>query len=161
MINSMDVAAISHYGQDHHSPLELRRKAAVLFSRALRRGRLRTFCHRLIGREYRLRDLAQVAGDARQQPPRPAGIVHVPLARIVGSENRVRDFDGAFNPLSEHNSDRWIGIAAARRRGTVLPPVDLIQAGDEYYVRDGHHRISVARAAGQREIEANILYVLA
>ena len=160
MINRMDVAAISQYGQDHNSPLELRRKAAVLFSRALRRGRVRSFWHRLVGRERGLRDLAQIAGNARQQPSRSAGIVHIPLAQIVGSENRVRDFDGAFNPLSEHSRDRWIGIAAARRRGTVLPPVDLIQLGDEYYVRDGHHRISVAGAAGQKEIEANILYMM-
>ena len=52
------------------------------------------------------------------------------------------------------------GIAAAMRRGASMPPVELIQAADGYYVRDGHHRISVARAAGQASIEGRIAYVL-
>jgi hypothetical protein len=78
----------------------------------------------------------------------------------VGSEGRVDDFDSAFNPLTAHTRDRWIGIAVARRQGTVLPPVELIQVGDVYYVRDGHHRISVAKAEGQAEIEARILHAL-
>jgi hypothetical protein len=48
-------------------------------------------------------------------------------------------------------------VAAARRRGKSLPPVDLIQVGDAYFVRDGHHRISVARALGQQDIEAKVI----
>jgi hypothetical protein len=82
------------------------------------------------------------------------------LAKIVGSEGRTADFDSAFDPLRSHNRDRWIGIAAARRQGAILPPVELIQVGDTYYVRDGNHRVSVAKAAGQVEIEAQILYLL-
>jgi hypothetical protein len=161
MINSLDLAAISPHGHPQDAPLALRRMASVLFARALRRGRLRAFWHRLTRRDYRLRSLSQVKASAQRQPSPQAKTVHIPLARIVGSENRVRDFDATFNPLSTHNGDRWIGIAAARHRGTPLPPVDLIQVGDEYYVRDGHHRISVACALGQSEIEANILFVLA
>ena len=53
-------------------------------------------------------------------------------------------------------SKRWLGVARAALRGEHLPPVDLIRAGDVYYVRDGHHRISVARALGQREIDARV-----
>lgn len=88
------------------------------------------------------------------------GVVNIPLAKIVGSENRVSDFDNTFNPLNEHNRDRWINIALTRRNGASLPPVELIQVGEEYYVRDGHHRISVAKAANQTEIEARIAFVL-
>jgi hypothetical protein len=80
----------------------------------------------------------------------------VPIAKIVGSEGRCGDFDRDFNPLHDHNRGRWLRIAAARRRGTPLPPVDLVQVGGLYFVQDGHHRISVALALGQTEIEARV-----
>jgi hypothetical protein len=51
---------------------------------------------------------------------------------------------------------RWLRVAAARDQGKVLPPVVLVQVGDVYFVRDGHHRISVARALGQLDIEAEV-----
>ena len=51
---------------------------------------------------------------------------------------------------------RWLGVAAARDHGKVLPPVVLVQVGGVYFVRDGHHRISVARALGQLDIEAEV-----
>jgi hypothetical protein len=71
---------------------------------------------------------------------------------IRGSESRSSDFDRDFNPLHDHNRRRWLNVAAARQRGKALPLVKLIQVGDVYFVRDGHHRISVARALGQRSI---------
>jgi hypothetical protein len=80
----------------------------------------------------------------------------VAIEQIGGSENRVGDFDCEFNPLQTHTRDRWLSVATARQRGRYLPPVALIQVGDRYFVRDGHHRISVARALGQEAIEASI-----
>jgi hypothetical protein len=80
----------------------------------------------------------------------------VPIAQIVGSQGRCGDFDRDFNPLHDHNRERWLRIAAARRRATLLPPVDLVQVGGLYFVQDGHHRISVARALGQTDIEARV-----
>jgi hypothetical protein len=160
MVNSLDIATLNHFGIDRESPLEARRKAGFLFSRAKTRGTRRTLWLKLLRKENRLQDLTQVTRNTTRQPAAPSGVVNVPLDRIIGSEGRIDDFDGAFNPLKSHNRDRWIGIAAARRQGTTLPPVELIQAGDSYYVRDGNHRVSVAKAAGQIEIEAQILYVL-
>jgi hypothetical protein len=80
----------------------------------------------------------------------------VPLAQIVGSEGRCGDFDRDFYPLHDHNRSRWLRIATARQKGIGLPPVDLVQVGDVYFVQDGHHRISVARAFGQADIEARV-----
>jgi len=80
----------------------------------------------------------------------------VAIAQICGSEGRAADFDRDFNPLQDHTRDRWLGIAEAYQRGRYLPPVALIQVGDHYFVRDGHHRISVARALGQQAIEATV-----
>ena len=160
MVNNLDLSAISHFGIDNKSPLEARRKGSLLFSRALGRGVWRRFWRKLLGKEYRLLDLSQVARDGRRQPAQQARIASVPLANIIGSEGRVDDFDSAFNPLGVHNKQRWIGIAAARRQGAILPPVELIQVGEAYFVRDGHHRISVAKAVGQLEIEAQIVYMV-
>jgi hypothetical protein len=86
-----------------------------------------------------------------------AGLRIVPISQICGSESRSSDFDRDFNPLQDHNKRRWLSVADARRRGKALPPVKLVQVGDVYFVRDGHHRISVARALGQRSIEARVL----
>ncbi len=79
------------------------------------------------------------------------------MDEIVGTERRSHDFDANFNPLNEQNLGRWINIAAARRTGVILPAVELVRVGDEYYVRDGHHRISVAKVMGQGEIDALIV----
>lgn len=85
-----------------------------------------------------------------------AGIRTVPIKRICGSEGRCADFDAAFRPRHTQNRWRWVSIAIARQMGVVLPPVDLIQIGDIFFVRDGHQRISVARALGQSDIDAQL-----
>ena len=51
---------------------------------------------------------------------------------------------------------RWQSVANALDEGVPLPPVQLIQVGAAYYVRDGHHRVSVNRALGQEVIEADV-----
>jgi hypothetical protein len=81
----------------------------------------------------------------------------VPICHIRGTESRAGDFDRDFNPLRDHNQGRWQRIAGARQRGKALPPVDLVQVGNLYFVRDGHHRISVAQALGQPDIEAKVV----
>jgi uncharacterized ParB-like nuclease family protein len=82
----------------------------------------------------------------------------VSLTRIKGSANagRAKDFDIDFRPLNTHTKDRWLSVAAAQQQGGKLPPVILTQVGDVYYVEDGHHRISVAKAMGEKEIIAKV-----
>lgn len=82
-----------------------------------------------------------------------AGLQTVAIAQIGGSENRAHDFDADFMPLHEHLWPRWQSVARAWQGGK-LPPVHLIQITPFYFVRDGHHRISVAKANGQDYIEA-------
>lgn len=158
MFNSLEMATVSQYGLSKEGQAS-RFKEIAAFERTLRAGKWRAFLGKLTGRESRLADLAQVHAVARQAP-RSSGVVNVPLARIVGSEGRTHDFDGAFRPLSDCTRDRWVSIAAAYRNHIPLPPVVLIQVADEYYVRDGHHRVSVARAVGQVEIEGRVAYKL-
>src|SRR5258708_5843311 len=77
---------------------------------------------------------------------RSVGLRVVPLDAIVGSVGRGRDFDRRFRPTSGRVRSRWEQIATAMRRGDSLPPVSLNQIGELYFVEDGHHRVSVARA---------------
>jgi hypothetical protein len=85
------------------------------------------------------------------------GVRTVPLNRIKGSEGRSTDFDCDFNPLHARTRDRWMSIAIARSQGDTLPLVELIQLGEDYFVRDGHHRISVAHAFSEEYIDAVVI----
>jgi uncharacterized protein (DUF1015 family) len=76
--------------------------------------------------------------------------------KIRGSINRCHDFDADFRPLQEYTKERWVNIALAYSRDEGLPPVELVDLDDTYFVIDGHHRISVAKMLGQREIEAEV-----
>lgn len=84
------------------------------------------------------------------------GLQHVPLAKIVGSEGRYSDFDRRFLPRQNQTKDRWQNIDIARYQDVPLPPVDLYKIGDVYFVKDGNHRVSVARQLGQSEIDAYV-----
>jgi hypothetical protein len=80
----------------------------------------------------------------------------VPLDAIVGTLEPTRHFDARFRPASEAVRGRWQRIALAHRRGDALPPVDLVKRPDGYYVLDGRHRVSVARALGHPDIDARV-----
>ena len=79
------------------------------------------------------------------------------ISQIVGSVDRYRDFDHYFLPKVSHTLDRWAGIRQAGLEGKELPPIQVYEVGDIYFVKDGHHRVSVARNAGQKYIDAEII----
>ena len=89
-----------------------------------------------------------------------AGKAVVPLDAIVGTVDRGRDFDRSFRPTTGRVRSRWEHIATAMRRGEAMPPVDLVRVGQIYFVRDGHHRVSVARALGHTDIDATVTEVV-
>lgn len=80
----------------------------------------------------------------------------IELARVVGSVGRYRDFDRAFLPLEGADSERWKRLDVAMNELRNLPPIDVYQIGDVYFVRDGNHRVSVAKANGLEFIEASV-----
>ena len=88
-----------------------------------------------------------------------AGLQVVPLDSIVGTVDRAADFDRGFRPTSPRLRSRWERIAAAQRRGEALPPISLYKVGDLYFVRDGHHRVSVAKSLGRQDIDAYVTEV--
>lgn len=84
------------------------------------------------------------------------GTQMIPLDAIVGSVGRYRDFTREFLPRSQNVSERWRRLDEAYNRMDNIPPIDVYKLGDVYFVRDGNHRVSVARANGSDAIEANV-----
>jgi hypothetical protein len=78
----------------------------------------------------------------------------IALDAVVGTVDFTTDFDADFRPSTNRVADRWQRIALAHRRGHALPPITVVESHDGYYVIDGRHRVSVARALGQTDIEA-------
>jgi hypothetical protein len=88
------------------------------------------------------------------------GLQSVPLDTIVGTVDRTGGgFDRQFRPTSSHVRGRWERIAGMMRRGESLPPISLYRVGDVHFVRDGHHRVSVARALGRHDLDALVTEV--
>ncbi len=85
------------------------------------------------------------------------GRQRVQVRSIVGSEGRYGDFDDEFVPLQSSCEQRWTFVYAALRRGEFLPLVSLLKVGDSYFVRDGNHRVSVARWLGVEALDAEVV----
>src|ERR671926_1761556 len=85
------------------------------------------------------------------------GMRTIPVEKIVGSVGRHRDFDRAFLPSKEDLGERWKRIDRMMQRAEELPPVSLYKIGDAYFVRDGNHRVSVARQLGVEMIDAEVI----
>lgn len=101
--------------------------------------------------------------DVRQRLPilgqHYCGLQQVPVKNIVGSVGRYRDFDRAFFPTQTFTKDRWVNIIKAHYQDIILPPVELYKVGEIYFVKDGNHRISVARERGQAFVDAYVTEV--
>ena len=133
------------------------------FSRARRCAPARRYRPPAAARARRRRADPPVRGGRRgARPDRPRG----PRAAggPAGRDRRARvdraaDFDRGFRPTSPRLRSRWERIAAAQRRGESLPPISLYRVGDLYFVRDGHHRVSVAKSLGRTDIDAYVTEV--
>ncbi|MBD0283612.1 MAG: chromosome partitioning protein ParB [Thermoleophilaceae bacterium] len=91
---------------------------------------------------------------------RRLGLETIDLDSIVGTVDRRREFDRRFRPTSARVRPRWERINVAQRRGDPMPPIDVYRIGDLHFVKDGHHRVSVARALGHKDINAYVTEVL-
>jgi uncharacterized ParB-like nuclease family protein len=92
------------------------------------------------------------------EPTADARLQEIPLHKIVGSVGRYRDFNRAFLPRAQVDPARWARIERLQGR-TGLPPIDVFQVGDVYFVRDGNHRVSVARARKHKTILARVIEI--
>jgi hypothetical protein len=139
-----------------NSQMRARQAAVQLYQQACLTGWLRRVASFLLRRPSGLLSLTEAETNQGIKNRYSAGVQMVALDQIQGSQGRCRDFDRAYYPRQSHSESRWLRIATARALGIALPPVELVQVDQIYFVRDGHHRISVARALGQSEIEAEV-----
>jgi hypothetical protein len=134
------------------------------FLRARRHQFLSALGHRLRVRcrdGNRLVPLNEVVGPAGWRGERRLGRQTIRLDTIVGTAEWRRDFDRRFRPTSDRVRYRWERLALAQRRGEAIPPIEVYRVCDQHYVIDGHHRVSIAAATGDRLIEAYVTQVLA
>lgn len=128
--------------------------AADEFNRIRTRARLNHLFSELIGRKNGLKGLADIHSlDLRNK--RNLGIRNIPTAAITGTLGRNTDFDGNFRPLRRHLLQRWVNIYL-RLDSEGWAPILVHKLGDEYFVEDGHHRVSVAKTVGMLYIEAEV-----
>jgi hypothetical protein len=132
------------------------------------------------GRARRRRALSRLAARLRREPSdvnvilpfeevvealgrrgeRRLGLQTIALDSIVGTVDRGREFDRAFRPTSGRVRSRWERIATATRQGRAMPPIDVYRIGELHFVKDGHHRVSVAAELGWEAIDAYVTEVI-
>jgi hypothetical protein len=139
--------------QDAQSDFARARRREVLARLAKRLRREPADVHMVLPFEE-VRDALGFRGE------RDLGLQVIPLDSIVGTVDRTREFDRRFRPTSRRVRDRWQRVAEAQRRGESMPPISVYRIGDMHFVEDGHHRVSVARAQGRRDIDAYVTEVL-
>jgi hypothetical protein len=132
-------------------------KAAEDFSRARARAlisRIQNFMN--VDRD-RLLSLNNVKEIVRPKTEVYRGMREVEIKLIVGSEGRYLDFNKFFFPRSEYLRKRWQRVDEAHLTNVILPPIQLYEIGGVYFVRDGNHRVSVAKSQGVEYIDAEVI----
>jgi len=132
------------------------------FDSARSRAFRRTLRAILTGRPPRLHSIEPMLKAAGLEGSAYAGTHEIPLDRIAGSaapDAKSQDFDPGFLPINRRMRERWTRIYQAMVEGDELPPIDVYKVDDNYYVIDGHHRVSVARSLGRPTINARVINV--
>jgi len=122
------------------------------FDRARRKAFIQAVLNLIKKKSSDLLPFDEVRAQLRLRNPRYKGLQEVPLDQIVGSVGRYRDFTRTFLPRIADLRERWAAVEDRVKEGG-LPPVELYKVGEAYFVRDGNHRVSVARAQGVPEID--------
>ena len=151
--------SFSQYEREWNEPsrsIAVRKQSYALFNKTLIHGCLRRFFSILIRKSCELLSLSSILRSGSAENSVEIGIVTVPINKVIGSENRCKDFDKFFVPMSERNHQRWLRISDMFLLGETIPAIELIQIGHLYFVGDGHHRLSVAKALGRAFIDAKV-----
>ncbi|AEE17269.1 transcriptional regulator [Treponema brennaborense] len=127
------------------------------FSKARNKALFNEIQHFLNPEETNLLSLTDIKKMLKPTGEVYQGMQTVPVSLIVGSEGRYNDFDNHFFPKSLHLKNRWANIDLAHLQDVILPPITLYELGGVYFVRDGNHRVSVAKTRGIENIDAEVV----
>jgi hypothetical protein len=128
----------------------------IAFSKAISKAFIQELKDLLLRRSKRLLPFDEVKEKLELWYGTDLGIRSVPLDSIVGSQGRYKNFTRHFLPLDENLRNRWMQVDMAITSGLDLPPVELYKVYNAYFVKDGHHRVSVAKAKKKITIEARV-----
>ena len=115
------------------------------FEKAKRRGQMQALLSGLRWKNTNLLSLYDVTRLIKPKGETYRGMQTIPVKNIIGSEGRYHDFSLAFYPKKEMLRARWRSIDELNREDVILPPISVYKVGDNYFVRDGNHRVSVAK----------------
>lgn len=114
---------------------------------------------RFTGRPVSLLSYDEVAGRLRMVGQAARGYRTIPTRAIVGSVGRYNDFTREFLPRMAQDAQRWAHVKSAAASVSELPPIEVYQVGEGYFVRDGNHRVSIALRQGIDYLEAHVIEV--
>jgi len=135
------------------------RSAVLDFRRARRQASMEQIMARLTGRSAALLSYEEVRQKLKAKSMGKWGLEEIPLDAIVGSVGRYADFTRSFLPRQDSDEQRWARVKVAQTGLGGLPPIQVYQIGDAYFVLDGNHRVSVARQVGAPTIQAYVTEV--
>ncbi|MCQ2412466.1 MAG: transcriptional regulator [Sphaerochaetaceae bacterium] len=130
---------------------------SIDFDKARRHAHLQTVFSTFRWKHPDLLSLYEVTKLIKPDSESYKGMQTIAVNKIIGSENRYHDFSSAFYPRNHELRTRWERIDAARLHDVTLPPISVYKIGDVYFVRDGNHRVSVARSKGVAYIDAEVV----
>jgi len=144
---------------DDNTNIETYTTAIQDFRRARSRANLKELLSRLTGEPTQLLSYEEVRKKLNLLASIERGLKDIPLDAIVGSVGRYTDFTRDFLPREEVSPERWARVKVIASGLTGLPPIDVYLIGEAYFVRDGNHRVSVARQLGAKSIQAYVTEV--
>ncbi len=129
------------------------------FSRAYRKGFWRAIFSWIRKSNNELLPFDEVMQHVPVRGQHYQGIKQIETAQIIGSVNRYQDFDRVFLPKQTHTRNRWESINSAYFQDVILPPIEVYQVDNVYFVKDGNHRVSVALERGQAYMDAYVIKI--
>lgn len=141
------------------SPSSFVQRSQADFDTAHRKSNLRSVISLLTRQSNELLPYDQVLKMLPVNGQHYIGMRQVPIDSIIGSVGRFQDFDRAFLPKGTSTRGRWESIDRAHLMEVNLPAVELYKIGEVYFVKDGNHRVSVAREKGQAFIDAVVIEI--
>ena len=127
------------------------------FNKACTRARIQGLLKTLSWKNNDLLSWYEVTSIIKPTSETYLGMKTIPVDKIIGSEGRYHDFSSAFLPKKESLRDRWVSIDNAQTNNVILPPISVYSLGGWYFVRDGNHRVSVAKSLGVAYIDAEVV----
>ena len=130
--------------------------ARMDFAHAYRKGFWRSITSWISNKNNELLPFEEVLKHIPMRGQNYIGVRQIETDKVIGSVSRYQDFDRAFLPRQTHTRSRWESIDRAHFKRIILPPIEVYKVGDYYFVKDGNHRVSVAREKGQAYLDAYV-----